>query len=167
MRRIRICLFGLLRSLFVHVHAADARTDIGAGILNGGVAEVHLRGNVQASFSSNLLIGWTELGGWRFEGEIKPSLSEKAVAGAGAAKVLSVEGYLGVEGSLTFAYPEEPIFCKAELALSGGIWLVTLFYTYSEPLWQYTWSWLEEQGPLSLSAARTKELFSDLQNLDW
>lgn len=81
--------------------------------------------------------------------------------------MLSVEGYLGVEGSLTFAYPEEPIFRKAELALSGGIWLVNLFCTYSVALWQYTWSWPEEQDPLSLSAARTKELFSDLQNLDW
>jgi hypothetical protein len=48
--------------------------------------------------------------------------------------VLSVEGYLGVEGSLTFAYPEEPIFRKAELALSGGIWLVNLFCTYSVAL---------------------------------
>jgi hypothetical protein len=89
MRKILICLFGLLCSLFVHVYAADARTDFGAGILNGGVAEVHLSGNVQASFSSNLLIGWTELGGWRFEGEIKPSLSGKAVAVQGPPKCLA------------------------------------------------------------------------------
>jgi hypothetical protein len=66
MRKILICLFGLLCALFVHVHAADAKTDIGAGILDGGAAEVHwtvagnpyviTSGSITVAESSTLII---------------------------------------------------------------------------------------------------------------
>jgi hypothetical protein len=40
-KKILIDLFTLLFSLFVNVPAAGARTDIGAGTLNGDASEVH------------------------------------------------------------------------------------------------------------------------------
>ncbi len=131
-------------------------------------APIYLSGEISAEADLDVgVTGFTDGKGWQFDGTAKPSLGGKAISGIGGAKVLAVEGALGARGSFQLGWPKEPTFREAGIGLSGSISVVTLFYTYERPLWEYSWVWPEKKNPQDLVAPLETADLRDLQSLDW
>ena len=127
---------------------------------------LYLRGELGAELNGAIgFTGWSEGNGWELDGTLEPGANGRAIAGVGVASVLAVEGYLGINASMLFGFPEEPVFRETIVALSGGITLVTLFFQYERPIWEYTWSWPEGTGESGLLFSGQELL--DIRDIEW
>ncbi len=128
----------------------------------------YLRGRINGSLDASVgFTGWYEGAGWQLDGTVKPGVGGKAIAGAGVASALNVEGYLGIDGSLLFGFPETPVFREASLALSGGVSAKALWFSYNKPLWEYTWSWPENSAQSLARSMLGEDILQDIRTLDW
>ena len=129
---------------------------------------VYVRGEIFAELNGSLgLVRFSGENGWRPDGTLEPGAGGKAIAGVGVASLMAVEGYLGLKGSMTLGYPEDPIFREARIALSGGISLVTFFYVYEKPLWEYAWSWPGVEGQAEMRMPFETDALKNVNQLDW
>jgi hypothetical protein len=128
----------------------------------------YLRATIEGKLDASIgFTGWAEGAGWQLDGTVEPGVGGKAIAGAGIADTLCLEGYLGIDGSLLFDFPSAPIFREAALALSGGVSAKAFWFTYDEPLWKYKWSW-PENSTQSLSRSMLSEgVMKDIRTVAW
>jgi hypothetical protein len=126
---------------------------------------VYLRGELGAEMETGFTVQGFSNGQWLVEGYTGPTIDGTIFAGVGFSKALAVEGYGGLElgAEVSFFLPPAARLNLVELGFSGGFQIVTLFFTYNEPLADYSWVWPPDDSEAAAAPVR----FDSLDSLDW